>query len=181
MKKIVTYLGLIFVLCNSQSSFSNVYQCVDAAGQITFTDRPCPKESEAQLLNIESAQTSASSESTKIKEGLDIEPDCVRLARPVWNALARESGGQLSPDEMNALSTARQQLEQQCKMRLSITSLSIDCASKKNQLTQSLTKSKDLIEAIERKRQQGLYEQSCNEQAIHLDIEKHLRLIDDKP
>lgn len=158
--------------CNAEIS-----KCVDPSGAITYTDRACPEQSVPQPVRL----PDLASKTGDPAKGPKPSSACVALARPIWEALARESGGQLSGPEAEALRAARDALRAECQMQLSISTLAIECPKRREQLTQAVARGQNAITAAERDRQQTAYEQVCSRASIDFDIERHLRPVEQAP
>lgn len=156
---------------------ADVFKCTDASGQVSFTDRPCPKGSETESLRLRGGGM-VGGESTDARARRRA---CAELARPAWDLLPREASGQLSADETAILRGAREALATQCRQRMTASPLAFECREQLGALTRATAAAVDPAKETDRDRLQSEYDQRCGEAAVLEDIGRHLRDLDGAP
>lgn len=153
---------------------ADVFKCTDASGQVSFTDRPCPKGSDTESLRLRGGGMvgGESSESRAQRRA------CAELARPAWDLLPREAAGQLSADEATILRNAREALAAQCQQRMTASPLAFECREQLEALTRATAAAVDPAKEADRDRLQAEYDRRCGETAVLEDIGRHLRALD---
>lgn len=149
----------------------DVFKCTNAAGQVSFTDRPCPKGSETEALRLRGGgMVGGESVESRARRRA-----CAELARPAWDLLPREASGQLSAAEASSLRDAREALAAQCRQRLTASPLAFECREQLAALTRATAAAVDPAREAERDRLQAEFDRRCGEAAVLDDIGRHLR------
>lgn len=155
----------------------DVFKCTDASGQVSFTDRPCPKGSDTEALRLRGGGMvgGESVEARNRRRG------CAELARPAWDLLPREASGQLGAEETSTLRNAREALAAQCRQRMTASPLAFECREKLGALTRATAAAVDPAKEADRDLLQAEYDRQCGEAAVLEDIGRHLRDLDGAP
>ena len=161
----------VLALAADGAAAADVFKCTDASGQVSFTDRPCPKGAETEALRMRGGGMvgGESAESRARRRA------CAELARPAWDLLPREASGQLSATEASSLRDAREALAAQCRQRLTASPLAFECREQLAALTRATAAAVDPAQEAERDRQQAEFDRRCGDAAVLDDIGRHLR------
>lgn len=164
-------IAVALLSCASDVAAAGVYKCTDAAGKVSFTDRPCPSGSGAEALKIRTTDPASS----PVPGARDRLRGCIDLARPAWDLLGKEAAGQLSGEEVAQLQSSREALATQCGQRLSSSTLNYECRQQMAVLTRATARASDPDYAADRDRLQAEFDRRCGEAQVREDIELHLR------
>lgn len=161
----------VLALATEGAAAGDVFKCTDAAGQVSFTDRPCPKGSETEALRLRGGgMVGGESADARARRRA-----CAELARPAWDLLPREASGQLAGAEATLLRDTREALATQCRQRLTASALAFECREQLAALTRATAAAADPRLEGERDRLQGEFDRRCGETAVLDDIGRHLR------
>jgi hypothetical protein len=164
--------AILFLLVAAPIGATEVFKCTDAAGKVSFTDRPCPKGAAAESVKIRAPDPNRPPGEVAASASRQ---SCVDIARPAWDLLPLEAGGSLNPEQRRTLEAARRNLQTECRKRLTSSSLAYDCREKLNVLTRATARAADPKYAADRDVLQAEFDRVCSEQAIRDDVERHLR------
>jgi hypothetical protein len=167
----LTLLFALAVLPVAPAQAGDVFKCTDAGGQVSFTDRPCPKGSDTEALRLRGGGMVGSDS----VESRNRRRACAELARPAWDLLPREASGQLSAVETRTLRDAREGLATQCRQRMTASPLAFECREKLAALTRATAAAVDPAKEADRDLVQAEYDRQCGEAAVLEDIGRHLR------
>jgi hypothetical protein len=161
----------VLALAVDSAGAGDVFKCTDASGQVSFTDRPCPKGSETEALRLRGGGMvgGESAESRARRRA------CAELARPAWDLLPREASGQLGDAETALLRDTRAALATQCRQRLTASALAFECREQLAALTRATAAASDPRRERDRDRVQAEFDRRCGEAAVLDDIARHLR------
>jgi hypothetical protein len=171
MKRMTLFAAALLAATVAQAA--DVYKCTDAAGKVSFTDRPCPMGDETEALRLPGSEP-AEAETGAARARLRA---CAMIARPAWDLQPRETAGQLTAAEDAQLREARRTLGAQCRQRLSASQLAFQCPERLAALTRATAAAVDPRLEGARDRLQEEYDRRCGEEAILDDIGRHLRAL----
>jgi hypothetical protein len=161
----------VLALATEGVAAGDVFKCTDASGQVSFTDRPCPKGAETEALRMRGGGM-VGGESAEARARRRA---CAELARPAWDLLPREASGQLAGAEAELLRDTREALATQCRQRLTASALAFECREQLTALTRATAAAADPKLEGERDRLQADFDRRCGEAAVLDDIARHLR------
>lgn len=174
MRKRIAFLLALALLPAAATRAGDVFKCTDASGQVSFTDRPCPKGSDTEALRLRGGgMVGGESVESRARRRA-----CAELARPAWDLLPREASGQLDATEAGTLRDAREALATQCRQRMTASPLAFECREQLGALTRATAAAADPAKGAERDRLQEEYDRRCGETAVLEDIGRHLRDLD---
>ncbi len=162
----------------AQTAHADVFKCTDDSGKVSFTDRPCPKGSDTEALEIRATDPNQPAPTPDAREK---RRDCAQLARPAWDLLPREASGQLDATEARTLQGARDQLASQCQQRLTTSPLAYECREQLTVLTRATARAADPQYEADRDLLQAEFDRRCGDEAVLKDIADHLRDLESIP
>jgi hypothetical protein len=162
---------LLLGLGGASVAQADVYKCRTASGSISFSDQPCAKGDTLESVKVDEKPND---QQDNVKSPWT-SPECVRIARPIWDMQPLEAGGTLTPEQTASLRGARQSLAFSCNARLSGSALAYRCRDKALEVTRAVARAADPAHTEAMNQAQAEYDQMCGEDEVEKDIAKHLR------